>query len=178
MNEQDFMCGKAAVTCDDINFYLWCSVTKDSMLQLYQFILESSMDITIHINSIGGNFWDAQAVIDLISRTKDFNITASVDGVVCSSAASILFACHTRKFGRNAKILVHKPATTLPPGEYVADELKETIEGLEDCTARLYDLLVEKSNKDRAFWEEALTDGEYTPSPQEALELGLIDEVM
>ena len=177
MNEQDFMCGEAAVTCDDINFYLWCSVTKDSMLQLYQFINSSDEDIIIHINSVGGNFWDAQAVIDLISRRDDINITAQVYGVACSSAASLLFACHTRKVGRNAKLLIHKPATTLMPGEYVADELQETIDGLEECTTLLYDLLVEKSNKDRDFWVEALSDGDYSPSPQVALELGLIDEV-
>lgn len=69
-------------------------------------------DLTVYINSPGGNVFAGVAMASFLKR-HDGKTTAVVDGWCCSIATEIFFACQTRKIPANAYLMIHKPSAAV-----------------------------------------------------------------
>lgn len=84
-------------------------------------------DLTVYINSPGGNVFAGVAMASFLKR-HDGKTTAIVDGWCCSIATEIFFACQTRKIPANAYIMVHKPSAA---AQGTSDDMRKTAEMLD-----------------------------------------------
>ena len=87
----------------------------------------SGKDLTVYINSGGGDVFAGMAIANMIKRCKG-ETTAVVDGYCCSIATEIFFAADKCKMPKNAYLMVHKPSTCAC-GD--ANDLKKTIDMLD-----------------------------------------------
>ena len=181
MNEDEYCeCCESQNVADDNGFFIWDEITNSTMRELYHYIHDAEMEkdkITLFINSVGGSYWDSLAVVDKILRSE-VEITATADGLVASSAVSILISCSARKMGKNAVLVLHRVSTGMPPGEYIIEEIEEAKVRLDLCNERLFRLLVERSNMPEDFWRKNITNNDFIINADEALEYGLIDRVL
>jgi ATP-dependent protease ClpP protease subunit len=84
-------------------------------------------DLTVYINSGGGDVFAGMAIANMIKRHK-CQTTAVVDGYCCSIATQILFAADKCKMPKNAYLMIHKPATCAC-GD--ANDMRKTIDVLD-----------------------------------------------
>lgn len=88
---------------DDGNDYAWPADLKKQLDGL------KGKDLTVYINSPGGNVFAGVAMANFLKR-HDGKTTAVVDGWCCSIATEIFFACKERKIPANAYLMIHKPS--------------------------------------------------------------------
>lgn len=133
----------------------------------------SAPSITLRINSVGGEVFEALAIYDLI-RASDKNFNAEVYGLCASAATLIALACDRVELAENATWMVHE----IKCGTYgtVADidKMRETMETLRD---KVYSIYEAKTGKDRAALEETCSFDHYMTAA-EALEYGFIDGIL
>ena len=91
---------------DDGKNYAWPADLKKQLDGL------KGKDLTVYINSPGGNVFAGVAMASFLKR-HDGKTTAVVDGWCCSIATEIFFACQTRKIPANAYLMIHKPSTAV-----------------------------------------------------------------
>lgn len=92
-------------------------------------------DLTIYINSDGGQVSAGIAIANMIAR-HDGHTTAVIDGWAASIASVIFMAADTRKMPKNTWLMIHKPmlkitgnADDLQRGVSFLDTIQEGIEG-------------------------------------------------
>jgi ATP-dependent Clp protease protease subunit len=150
----------------------------DVMAQLL--VLESQdpdRDITMYINSPGGSFTAMTAIYDTMQYVRP-QIQTVVLGQAASAAAVILAAGTPgmRLALPNARILIHQPATgdagrgQASDIEIQAKEIQRMRSWLEETLSRHSNRTPEQVNRD--------IDRDNILSGQEALEYGLIDQVL
>ena len=91
---------------DDGKNYAWPADLKKQLDGL------KGKDLTVYINSPGGNVFAGVAMANFLKR-HDGKTTAVVDGWCCSIATEIFFACQTRKIPANAYLMIHKPSAAV-----------------------------------------------------------------
>lgn len=84
------------------NGYEWPAKIRQQLDEL------KGKDLTIYINSDGGNVNAGVAMANMIAR-HDGHTKAVVDGWCCSIATQILFAADEREMPENAYLMIHKP---------------------------------------------------------------------
>ncbi len=151
----------------------------NTMMMLLQMNEESrEKPITLYIDSGGGSVPAGWTIIDTMNA-----ISAPVDticyGTAASMAAIILAAGRKRYALPHSLIMIHQPSLVTAEEsvrqedfQVLADRIKSTREGAER-------FLAERSNgkADQARFHEACRLDTYL-SPEEALELGIIDEIL
>jgi len=65
-------------------------------------------DLTVYINSDGGNVFAGIAIANMLKR-HDGQTTAIVDGLAASIATQAFFACDVKKMPKNTYLMIHKP---------------------------------------------------------------------
>lgn len=70
----------------------------------------SGQDLTVYINSGGGDVFAGMAIASMIERYQG-KTTAVVDGLSASIATQIMFACDAVQIPSNAYIMIHKPSS-------------------------------------------------------------------
>lgn len=91
---------------DDGKNYAWPADLKKQLDEL------KGKDLTVYINSPGGNVFAGVAMASFLKR-HDGKTTAIVDGWCCSIATEIFFACQARKVPANAYLMIHKPSAAV-----------------------------------------------------------------
>ena len=126
--------------------------------------------VTFYLNSSGGSVFDALAIAHSL-RHYDGELTISVAGLAASSATLIL--CSGRKVtaAANALFMIHSPKIMLRDN-YNARELLDLKETLDKVTETIKMTLASRIKKEFSF-----EDGDVWFTAQEALEMGLIDEI-
>lgn len=133
-------------------------------------------NITLRINSPGGDIFAAQAIYNVL-RAYPGKVTAHIDGI-CASAATVV-ACGAGKvvMPKNALYMIHNPMAC------VFDMLDaEALSKMADTLAKVKETVV-NVYKDRAGDKMSVDeiirfmDEETWMSAEEALEKGLIDEI-
>lgn len=133
-------------------------------------------DITLRINSPGGDIFAAQAIYNVL-KAYHGKVTAHIDGI-CASAATVV-ACGAGKviMPRNALYMIHNPMAC------VFDMLDaEALSKMADTLAKVKETVV-NVYKDRAGDKMSadeiirLMNEETWMSAEEALDKGLIDEI-
>ena len=106
---------------DDGENYAWPADLKKQLDEL------KGKDLTVYINSPGGNVFAGVAMASFLKR-HDGNTTAVVDGWCCSIATEIFFACQTRKIPANAYLMIHKPSSAV---EGTSDDMLKAADTLD-----------------------------------------------
>ena len=132
--------------------------------------LESG-ETEIRINSAGGNIFSAITMYNLL---KDKDVVIRIDGF-CASAATLI-ACGGKCIAAaNSLFLIHNPAVELW-SSYTAEELLELKNSLDKIKESILNIYITKMHIGRGE-VEALMDAETWLTADEALQIGLIDEI-
>ena len=133
-------------------------------------------NITLRINSPGGDIFAAQAIYNVL-KAYPGKVTAHIDGI-CASAATVV-ACGAGKvvMPKNALYMIHNPRACVFD-MLDAEELSKTADALVKVEKTIVNVY-----KDRAGGKMSVDeiirfmDEETWMSAEEALENGLIDEI-
>lgn len=135
----------------------------------------ANKDLTVRINSGGGDVFAATAMYNLLKAHKG-TVTVRIDGL-CASAATVV-ACAGDKviMPSNAIYMIHDPAITMA-GAYKAAELDKMVSALTLVKDAIKGVYEARCGQDTiAEVEQLMTDETYLTA-EEALRLGLIDEI-
>ncbi|MBQ9526523.1 MAG: Clp protease ClpP [Fretibacterium sp.] len=129
-------------------------------------------NITLRINSIGGDVFEAQAMYSYL-RSHPANVTVRVDGLAASAASLVAMAGDKVIMPANALMMIHNPAG-LAMGE--AEDMRETADILDKVRDSIAAAYVQKTGMER---EKVISmmDAETWMSAEEAHKLGFCDEV-
>lgn len=128
---------------------------------------------TLHINSPGGDVFDARAIATAI-KSHPAKVTAVIEGVCASAATYIALAADEVKMADGALFMIHN-AWTLALGN--ADDMDHTAALLRKVDSSILDDYVAKTGKDREEIAAAMA-AETWYDANEAKEFGFVDEVL
>lgn len=129
-------------------------------------------EIDLHINSPGGDVFDAIAIYNALRR-HPANVTSYIDGLAASAASFIAQAGNKVIIERNAQFMVHD-ALGICMGN-AADMAKMT-DLLNKASDNIADIYSQRSGVDATTWR-AVMQAEAWYSSAEAVTAGLADEV-
>lgn len=128
-------------------------------------------DLTVHLNSPGGDVFDGIAIYNAL-RSHQGNVTTVVDSLAASIASVILQAGNTRIMMRNSQVMIHE-ASGVSIGN--ASDMLQTADLLEKVTANIADIYSQKAGTVQE-WRSAMK-AETWYSADEAVKAGLADAV-
>ena len=129
-----------------------------------------SENITLRINSDGGEVFDAIAIYNYL---KDKHITVIIDGMCASAASIVAMSGEKIIMQEGSMMMIHNPVT-LAFGE--SEDLKTAAGMLDKVTELITDIYEAKTGLDRAEIEEMMAAQTWM-TPVEALTYGFCDEV-
>lgn len=136
-------------------------------------------DVTVYINSQGGNLTSAFAIYDMFtSGLYPFKITTVATSQAFSAALVIFQGGHERKMFRHAKLLLHRPRFTFSGRDSLdRGDLKHEDEMLQEFEKEICELFAEKTGKKIAtIYKDMATEKIFTA--KEAIDYGLADEII
>jgi ATP-dependent Clp protease protease subunit len=130
--------------------------------------------INIIINSDGGDVYEALGIIDFI-QSLDVKVNTICRGRAMSAAALLLCSgTGIRAASKNSTIMFHE----ISSGIYgKSSDMKANVQHTEKLEDILVNIISENSNQSREFWKDKILK-DYYLSPQESLELGVIDMII
>lgn len=133
----------------------------------------SSVDeIRLHINSPGGEVWEALAILNNL-REHSAKVTAIVDGIAASAASFIACAADETIMRPNTQLMIHD-AWGLCVGN--AGDMRTTGDMLDQISDNIASIYADRSGSTTEAWRAVmLEEGWYLP--QEAVDAGLADKV-
>lgn len=131
-------------------------------------------DVTIHINSGGGDVFTGIAISNLIKNYKG-KTTISIDGLAASAATIIACGGDSVRMAANAIYMVHPPSCGLF-GFWEATDLEKCLASLQTIKGSILMTYENRTKKSRDEIEK-MVDAESWLSAEEALENNFIDEI-
>lgn len=140
----------------------------------------SKDDITIIVNTEGGDEYQGMAIYDAVRALKDTHVTIEIHGCAQSMGCIMLQAADRRVLMPNAALMFHTGSTST--GDYHPDEMLAVANfnyryGIEVCDRIIYNRLLEKNPK--LSWKkfrQVAISSRYMLA-DEAVAIGLADEV-
>lgn len=148
----------------------WICTRLDTIQTLSE---QKEKPITLQINTFGGDAYGMFGIIDVMNTSK-VPINTLCYGQVMSAGAIILACGKHRVMSKNSYMMIHD-LNSGNLGSY--KNLKNDMKHIDHLQAKTYKILESVSNKDAKWWEEKLQRELYL-TPEEALELELIDEIL
>lgn len=160
---------------DDIEQGLLFDVV--SKVRLLRKINRDLTDITILLNSNGGEVVETLGLIDYLRNLKDEGITTNIvcRGAAMSAAALLLTAgTGIRAASKHSKIMVHQ-LSSFASGKL--SDLKSNAKFAEQLEDDCNTIMAECTKKDKDWWQSN-QQTDYFLTAEEALELGIIDKII
>lgn len=133
----------------------------------------SVKNIDIHISSYGGDVNDALQIFDAV-KALNADVTTMCHGY-CASAATIIAQCgKRRKISENSLYLIHNSSTTARGNKEEIEKVQTMLRKTDERIANIY---ANASGRDASYFAELMNAGDWL-SPQEALDAGLVDEIV
>ncbi len=130
--------------------------------------------ITVKINSMGGNVYDAMAVIGRIRASK-CTIVTEVYGCAMSAAIGILACGDKRRVSKYAVTMSHQ-CSYLTKGTHT--DIKNEVKQKEKEENAWAEMLASFSSKPKEYWIEQHKLGDIYFSPEELKEIGVVDDII
>ncbi len=127
-------------------------------------------DVTIHINSCGGNVFDANTMAERLRGYKG-RTTASIEGVAASAASYFALTADEVVMNPSALMMIHNPSTVCA-GQ--ASDMRECADFLDKVGETIVAQYVKKTGAD-ADEIRALMEAETWMSALDAKERGFVD---
>ena len=162
--------------------YLFNEINHDNTAECVKWIIYENLDpkekvLTLYINSTGGDLYAAFGLIDVITSSKHPVRIIGIGSVM--SAAFLIFAAGTkgeRFAAKNTSFMCHQYSDTTEGKHHV---LKANIKEGESCNQRMIDILKDVSGLTAAkVKSKLLPASDVYLTPQEALELGIVDTIL
>jgi ATP-dependent protease ClpP protease subunit len=131
-----------------------------------------SDQIQVHINSPGGNYFDAMAIYNSLLR-HPANVTSIVDGHAASAASVVALAGNEVIMAQGAQMMIHN-ASGIAMGN--SADFRKVAEDLDKLNASMASVYQAKGGGKQDDWR-ALMDAETWMTAQEAVDHGLADRV-
>lgn len=158
------------VSNDDKWIYDWCEMDAFCPKDLN---LIDGQDVDIEINSPGGYIYPASEIYTALMQHKG-NVNVTITGRAASAASVIAMAGTKVSMSPTAQIMIHNVSATgsgdYRDFEHYAEQLKKS----NDTIANAYMLKTGKTRQEIL----RLMDYETWFTPEEAIECGLIDEIL
>ena len=169
------------VSEDDRKFMKWLGLEDDSMVSGLSFrseLKKLSGDITLRINSPGGNVSEAAAVHSALieKRNEGSNINVMIDGYAGSAASFVMLVGNNIKIAPMGGVLIHNARIHYygPMTVDVVDKIKANLQSIDKSVVKLYTGKTKKSETE----VRELMGEEKRLNADEAIEFGLVDEVL
>lgn len=137
--------------------------------------LGNKSNITVRINSGGGDVFAAHAIYTLL-KSNQANITVVIDGIAASAATIVAMAGDTIKIPSNAMMMIHNPTAALV-GYFGSEELEKMADVLEQVKNSIINAYIAKTGLDKETLSKMM-DEETWMTGEEAVERGFADEVL
>ena len=149
----------------------WGLVNAKSLINKIK-ALGNVQNITLRINSVGGDVFEAQAMYSYL-KSHPANITVRIDGLAASAASLIAMVGNKVIMPSNALMMIHNPAGGVW-GE--AEDMRDTAEILDKIRDTIANVYIAKTGLER---EKVITmmDAETWMTATEAHDLKFCDEV-
>jgi len=128
--------------------------------------------ITVRINSSGGNVFDAIAMSNAL-RDHPARVTTVVDGLAASAASFIATAGDEVIMNRNSELMIHNPKAVMAGGSSDMRSIADRLDAVRDNIASMY---AAKAGGSVDQWRD-LMSAETWFSADEAVQVGLADRV-
>lgn len=134
----------------------------------------SRKSVTIRINSPGGEVYHALAIVGRLRASKCRIITEGYGHVM--SAATLILACgDERRMSEYGWFMTHEASYEV---KGTHSQIKQTVAQAEKEEVSWASWMQEHSERDLKFWRSVISNKDSYYSPNELLELGVIDEVI
>lgn len=130
--------------------------------------------LTVRINSPGGDVWDGMSIYNLLSQFQA-QTTIVIDGIAASVASLIAMAGDTVKAMEVSQLMIHDAWTVAVGNEQDLRDLADVLAKIDQQIADTY--AVRSGSKTAKQFREIMNKDTYLTA-QEALEWGLVDEVI
>jgi ATP-dependent Clp endopeptidase proteolytic subunit ClpP len=128
------------------------------------------------INSGGGDLTIGLAIYNFL-KSYDAKVETEIIGMAGSTASILALAAKKGKckMCKNAFLMIHQGTT----GAYgKSDEIRNTADVLDKYNDQLYTIYADKSGKTKEEFKTLLASGDVWLTANEALEMGLVDEII
>ena len=143
---------------------------------------DSSMSpITVHLTSPGGSVYHSLAIYDAIvkARQDGFVVNILVEGYAASAASMIVLqAATTRQALPHTRFLLHDLKRWLSVSPEALSEMKDALKEFKIVDKQVRELLGARCGKTAAEVRKAISRKELWMSSTEAVEWGLLDEII
>lgn len=129
-------------------------------------------DVTIHVNSVGGNVFDANTMSELVRSYKG-KTTTSIEGIAASAASFFALTADVVEMNPSALLMIHNPYTSCYGN---ADEMRKAADMLDKVRSTITTQYVRKTGMDEPEIERMM-DAETWLDAREALSLRFVDSV-
>lgn len=133
----------------------------------------SAQNITVHINSNGGDVGEGLAIYNTLKNSGK-SITTIDDGFACSAASVVFMAGSRRVMNAASLLMIHNP-WTIADGN--ADQFRKMADDLDTIAQASVNAYKERSNLDEDTIK-SLMDAETWILPEQALEYGFATEIL
>lgn len=137
--------------------------------------LSAKKNITVHINSVGGDLYSGIAIYNRL-KSLPANVVTVNDGLAASAGSLIFQAGNTRRVHAGSNIMVHQ-AMCLLYGYYQSKDLEEVMKQLDAGNKAAVNIYAEASGREPEAMK-TMVDKETWLTGQEAVDAGLADEVI
>ena len=136
-------------------------------------LMSGSGDITVFINSVGGDVIAAAQIYNMLMEYKG-NVTVKIDGIAASAASVVAMAGTQILMSPVSSMMIHNPMT----GAFGdTEEMQKAISMLSEVKESIINAYEIKTGLSRAKISR-LMDAETWMNAQKAVELGFADEIL
>lgn len=136
-------------------------------------LMESDGDISVWINSPGGDVFAASQIYNMLKEYKG-KVTVKVDGLAASAASVIAMAGDEILMSPIAMLMIHNPSTLIWGEEADMVKAKEMLAEVKESIVNAYELKTSLSRNKIS----KMMDMETWMSAKKAVELGFADKVL
>jgi ATP-dependent Clp protease protease subunit len=136
-------------------------------------LMESDGDISVWINSPGGDVFAASQIYNMLKEYKG-KVTVKIDGLAASAASVIAMAGDEISMSPVAMLMIHNPSTLIWGEETDMVKAKEMLFEVKESIINAYEV---KTNLPRNKISEMM-DNETWMSSNKAVELGFADTIL
>lgn len=155
---------------DEIGYF---GVTADDFIRDVSAV--QADNLTIRVNSKGGDVFEALALHAFIAGYAG-HTTAIVDSVAASAASFLIMGADTIQVQRNASLMVHDASLMVYGNE---DAIRAAADLAAMASDNIADIYSQRTpDMSAADWRKVMQSGDAWYSASEALDAGLVDEVL
>lgn len=131
-------------------------------------------DLTVEINSPGGNYFEGVAIYNLLRR-HDAEIRVEILGIAASAASVIAMAGNEIAIAHNAELMIHEAQ-----GLFIGTktDMKAAVETLEHLDAAMCETYAARSGRDAGEFAAMIAGKDMFFRGQEAIDAGLADVLL